>query len=78
MEKQKQFHTQEKDTIAIQNGQWHNIKITKNQLHGLPKSIVPILMKDLHLLMEKQKQYHTQETDTIAIQNGQWLKIKRI
>jgi amidophosphoribosyltransferase len=28
MEKQKQFHTQEKDTIAIQNGQWHKIKRT--------------------------------------------------
>jgi hypothetical protein len=36
MEKQKQFHTQEKDTIAIQNGQWHKIKRAKNQLHGLP------------------------------------------
>jgi hypothetical protein len=35
MEKQEQFHTQETDTIAIQNGQWHKIKRTKNQLHGL-------------------------------------------
>jgi hypothetical protein len=26
MEKQKQYHTQEMDTIAIQNGQWLKIK----------------------------------------------------
>ena len=76
MEKQEQFHTQETDTIAIQNGQWHKIKRTYNQLHGLLQSIVQILMKDLLQLMEKQEQFHTQEKDIIATQNGQWRKAK--
>ena len=74
MEKQEQFHIQETDIIAIQNGQWHKIKRIKNLLHGLLQSIVQILMKDLLQLMEKQEQFHTQEKDIIATQNGQWLK----
>jgi hypothetical protein len=35
MEKQEQFHTQETDTIAIQNGQWHKAKNKINQ-NGQP------------------------------------------
>ena len=36
MEKQEQSHTQEMDSIAIQNGLWLKINRTLNQLHGLP------------------------------------------
>jgi hypothetical protein len=77
MVKQELFHIQEKDTIAILSGQWHKTMRIINKFHGLPYSIVQILMKDSHLLMEKQEQSHTQEMDSIAIQNGLWLKINR-
>ena len=48
MEKQEQFHIQEKDIIATQNGLWHKVKNKKHQLHGLLLNTVLISMKDLH------------------------------
>ena len=49
MEKQELFHTQEKDIIAILNGQWHKAKNQKHQHLGQLFNTVQILMKDLHL-----------------------------
>jgi hypothetical protein len=49
MEEQELSHIQEKDIIAILNGQWHKIYNKKLQLHGLLLNTVLILMKDLLL-----------------------------
>ena len=70
MEEQEQFHIQERDIIAILNGQWHKTKNQKLQLHGLLLNTVLILMRDLLLLMEKQELSLIQEKVSIAILNG--------
>ena len=46
MEKLELFHIQEKDIIAIQNGQWHKTKNKKHQLHGQLLNTALILMRD--------------------------------
>jgi len=48
MEEQEQFHIQERDIIAILNGQWHKTYNKKHQLHGLLSNTVQILMRDSH------------------------------
>jgi len=48
MEEQKQFHIQEKDITATQNGLWLRVKNKINWLHGLFLNTVPISMRDSH------------------------------